>query len=565
MKQTILGLDIGTAFVKGLRLSQGFRGRRLLDVFEMPVEMGETAAAPDLPLGEGQIAVLKELVETGRIKKSDLIALSLPGELISTHPLTLPFTDLKKIDQIAAYEVEGELPFDLETVTVDYMLLQNRPGPALEAAADFVSKKESRLLVFALQNDVLKSYLGILHDIGIDPAWIGVNPLSLSAYAKYFLGFKREEGESETLIIDVGAARTVLCHLRGAALNWVRTIPFGGDGLTETLVSIAGLSRAAAEKKKTEIDLNMDDPTDEQSIIELEALEKGISVLALEIEKSIRIFSPESKQDVPEALQQSDKNPVRRYFHLCGGGSRLKGFESQLAKNLEMQPIGVKLEKGSRAAGIAGIERLSEEDIAPVYAQAFGLALQDAEGPPVNFRRGEFVFGKETIERRHRFVSLGLIVLFLLTLMGADLYLHYQKKETRYLQLKNEVRTAFTEIFPDIRNVVNEVSQTKTAITEREQTGAFLGVGEKSPLLILQEITQAIPEAVKIDVFDLVIDNGSIRIQAQTDSFESVDRIRSGLLAANQFKQVEMSDAKVAANKAHVRFRIKMRVQDTKS
>jgi len=552
MKQTILGLDIGTALIKGVRLSQGFRGHRLLDTFEMPVSIHETDMPQNAPLGSGQIAALRDLVAEGRIKKGDLIAVSLPGDFFSTRELRLPFTDLKKIEQIAPYEVESELPFDLETVTVDYMLLQNRPSPVSDTSA-VVSKKESRLLISAIQNDVLKSYLSALHDVEIDPAWIALNPLSLLAYARNFLGLQKDH-ETETLIVDVGASRTVLCYFRGDGLDWVRTIPIGSTHLTAVLMEIAGLSRESAEQKKSEMNLGMDDPTDEQGIIELEALEKGVSDLAVEIEKSIRIFSPESQEDTGQ-----------RYFHLCGGGSALKGLEGHLANTLEMQPLEIDLEKGSLAAAIGGIDTLEPETIAPVYAQAFGLALQDAEGPPVNFRRGEFVFGKETIERRHRFVSLGLVVLFLLGLMGADLYLHYQKKETRYSQLKNEVRTAFTEIFPDVRNIVNEVAQTQTAITARRQTGAFLGVGEKSPLFILQEITQAIPEAIKIDVFDLVIDEGSVRIQAQTDSFESVDRIRSGLLAANQFKQVEMSDAKVAANKAHVRFRIKMAVQDTEN
>ncbi|MEC4677622.1 MAG: pilus assembly protein PilM [Nitrospirota bacterium] len=561
MRQTILGLDIGTASVKGVRMTRNFRGVRLLDVFEAPVVMSETEPPEQGLLDSAQMAALSELVEQGQIKKGDLIALSISGDFISTRELTLPFSDLKKIEQITPYEVESELPFDLEALTIDYTFLQK---PLRQSADDIergASKKETHLLVSAIQNTLIKPYLQGLAEIGIDPAWVGENPLSLVAYARYFLGLKKGS-ETETLLVDVGASRTVLCHLRGASLNWVRTIPLGGDDITRTMMAFSGLTWDAAEARKTEIDLSMDDPTNEQEIIELEALEKGLSALSLEIEKSVRIFSPESKQDVPQGLQDEAQDPVWRVFHLCGGGSEIKGFERQLANNLEMEAVGVNLEKGGLAAGIAGIDQVPEEEIAPVYAQAFGLALQESEGPPINFRRGEFVFGKETIARRHRFVSLTMIVFFLLGLMGTDLYLHYQKKENRYQHLKGEVRMAFTEIFPNVRNVVNELAQTRTAISERQKTGAFLGLNERSPLQVLSDITLAIPETITIDVFNLVIDDGSVRIQAQTDSFESVDRIRSALLATNQFKQVEMSDAKVAANKAHVRFRIKMAVRD---
>lgn len=561
MRETIVGLDIGVASVKGVRLTRNFRGMRLLDVFEVPVTISEAETQVHTPLAEAQIAALSGLLETGQIKKGDLIALSLPGDFISTHALTLPFTDLKKIEQIVSFEVESELPFDLEEVTIDYTLLKNRAHRVADDLEEFKPNKESHLLIAAIENHLLKSYLDGLEGIGIDPAWVGANPLSLVAYAKYFLGLKKD-GEAETLVIDVGASRTALCHLRGRNLNWVRTIPLGGDDMTQALVDCAGLTWEAAEERKTEIDLSMEDPSDEQAIIELEALEKGVSGLVVEIEKSIRIFSPKNKQDAPEDINDQGQDSLQRSFHLCGGGSGIKGFARHLANNLEMDAINIDLEKGSPAAGVSGIEAVSVDEVAPVYAQAFGLALQESSGPPLNFRRGEFVFGKANIERRHRFASLALVVVLLLALMGADLYLHHQKKENRYLDLKKEVRTAFTEIFPNVRNVVNEVAQTRTAITERQQTGVFLGVNEVSPLQILKEITEAIPETIKIDVFNLVIDGRSVRIRAQTDSFESVDRIRSGLLGAKQFKQVEMSDAKVAANKAHVRFRIKMAVQD---
>lgn len=560
MRQTILGLDIGVTSVKGVRITRNFRGIRLLDVFEAPVAMSDSDNPKHHPLQQAQIATLSELVASEQIKKGDLIALALSGDFISTRELTLPFTDLKKIEQVAPYEVESELPFDLEEVTIDYTVLQNRSSRGSGNTEGYTSKKESHLLISAIQNKLIKSYLESLQDIDIDPAWIGVNSLSLMAYARYFLGLKKTV-ETETLVIDVGASRTVLCHLRGQNINWIRTIPLGSDHITQSLVEFTGLTWEAAEVRKTEIDLHMDDPSDEQEIIELESIEKGISALTLEIEKSIRILSPENKQNGTENLND---NTIRRCFHLCGGGGRIKGFERQLADNLEMEIIGIDLEKGGAATGISGMDKVSADDIAPVYAQAFGLALQDTNGPPINFRRDEFVFGKATIERRHRFVSLGLVVFFLLGLMGMDLTLHYQKKENHYLKLKNEVRLAFTEIFPNVKNVVNEVAQMRTAISERQKTGAFLGVHEVSPLQVLKAITEAIPKTVKIDVFNLVIDSGSVRIQAQTNSFESVDRIRSSLLASGQFKQVEMSDAKVAANKAHVRFRIKMVVRDSK-
>ncbi|MFQ5588974.1 MAG: pilus assembly protein PilM, partial [Nitrospiria bacterium] len=486
-----------------------------------------------------------------------------PGDLVSTRELTLPFTDLKKIGQIVPFEAEGELPFDLEDSVLDYMVL-NRPQNNLYSQRQG-QHQETPLLVSAIPNTTLKGCLAQLQAIGIDPAWVGFNPLALFSFATYLLP-DGLHSEDELLVIDLGAKRTTLCHVQGGRLNWVRTLPLGGEVITEHIAEVLDLSREAAEQKKREMDLGMEDPTDEASIVALEAVEAGIAKIATEIEKTRQVRSPSHPKNLSEteaAAADTEEAPQsRRFFHLCGGGSKLKGLETHLAALLEMSPLEIDYTKGSRAGNIQGIEDMPADAVSTTYASALGLALQDREGPPINFRQGEFVFGKETLERRHRLVSFALILLFLLGLMGGDLYLHYQKKEARYQTIKTTLRQAFTTTFPNVRNVVNEVEQTRAAITARRQTGKFFGIHEKSPLTILKEITEAVPKNVKIDVFNLVIDGGVVRIQAETDSFESVDRIRGGLLSARHFRQVEVSDAKAAASQKQVRFRIKMTVSE---
>jgi len=559
MGQVLLGLDIGTASIKGVRLTKSFRGLRLLDSFEKAVSRGEVHQDTEGPLTEGQLDALKTLISERRIQGGDLIALSLPGNLILSREVVLPFTDLKKIQQIAPYEIEGDLPFDLESVSVDYMLLKGRQyAPPAGEPDKAEPRQETRLLVSAVPKDTLGKYLDLLEPIGIDPAWIGTNPISLYSFSKYFLGVE-SSNTTETLIIDLGASRTVLCHTKKGHLNWIRTIPFGGDFLTESLVKALNISWEEAEEKKVEIDLNLANPTNEQSI-EIEILEGSIGYIVAEIEKSIRML-PQGYNLDPSVNSPEEIEGYRKLFHLCGGGGALKGFEALLSNILEMEPIAIDVEKGGLVTAVSGVEMVPPEYVSQVYAQAFGLALQESDGPPINFRQGTFVFGKKTIERRHRLFTFSLLTLFLLGLMGGDFYLHYQSKENRYQTLKKELRVTFTEIFPNTRNVVNEVEQTRAGITELKKTSTFLGVGESSPLTVLKKITEAIPDKIKIDVFNIVIDGGSIRIQAQTDSFESVDRIRSGIESANYFTQVEVSDAKATANKSHVRFRIKTTVQ----
>lgn len=550
MGQNILGLDIGHATIKGVRLAKGLRGIRLVDSFVHPVPRGEAHDSSG-PLRTEQIDLLNALLLEGKIVAGDLIALSIPGDLCATREMVLPFSDPKKLEQIVPYEAEAELPFDLDEVTIDYMTLQHRP----EKLDMTEGPQHSRLLVSAIPNEVLAAYLDSLQPIGIDPAWIGPNPIALYAYAQYFLesGTGQHDDRQELLLIDIGASKTVLCDIQGGAIEWVRTIPIGGDQITACLEKELDLSWEEAEARKKVIGLNGHE-ANPSSPTEIAALQKGLEPLVTEIDKSIRT------RPVHPSMASSE-HVHSRVFHLCGGGGTLSGLQSHLSERLEMEAVSVDVGTGSKAASVIGVDTIDTNLASSVYAQAFGITFQESDGAPINFRKGPFVFGKETLEKRRHFVTIGLMLLLLLGLMGGNLYLRYAMKEDRYQALKQQLRNSFSETFPGTRNVVNEVDQTRNAIDTLKRTGAFLGVDELSPLAVLNAISEAIPKGVKIDVFNIVIDSGKVRIQAQTDSFESVDRIRGGLLGTTSFQKVEVSDAKVMADQSRVRFRIKMNVK----
>ncbi len=552
MAQIILGLDIGQAAIKGVRIARTLRGLRLVDAFERKVARQEEKGRGDLP-NEGQLEALRQLRSEGKIRPGEMIAVALPGHLVSTREITVPFTDPKRLRQVVPFEVEGQLPFDLEEIQIDYQPLQPGAAPDLKirAAAD-PGKPEpaesSHLLVSAVPRAVLRRYLAALQSVGIDPAWVGVDALSLYTFYQQFTqsshGERKRsaatvEDRSDHLLIDLGASKTILCHLRGGALRWVRTFPIGSDDFTEALQEEGGLSWEDAEKRKSEVDLSAPPQTAAG-----EAVQKRVSAWLIEIEKSL-------------SLTGGGEGESRTAFYLCGGGGQWRGLKELIAQNFQMTPETL---KGSPP--MAGLDTAHFSTALPRYAEALGLALSPAQGTQINFRQGEFVFGKESIERRHRLASVGLVSLILLGLMGGDFYLHYHQKEKKFLELKQALRSEFTKTFPQTKNVSNEVEQTRAAINERKKSAEFLGVGEESPLDVLKVVTAGIPTEVRINVTDMVIDGNKIRIEAQTDSYDSVDRIRGGLMKVGRFQEVNVSDAKISADQSRVSFRIQLTVTE---
>ncbi len=565
MGQTVLGLDIGTSVVKGVRITQGFRGLRLLDAFKGNVaKEGETDSLEGGPLTKGQIQTLKRMVTEGFIRSGEMISVSLPGHLVSTRKMTLPFTDPKKLDQVVPYEMESHLPYDLEEIAIDYQVLAAGEGRSEgeRKAENEDEARRSHLLVSTVPKTVLRKYLQDLQSVGIDPAWISVDAIALKTFSQYFLdGFLSEETEDQGhgagsgahLMIDVGASKTVLSFIQGGSLEGVRTIPMGGNLVTEALRSAFELSEEAAEKLKREIDLAKVEQTPEVHKA-AQCLEKAIEPWLTEIEKSLR-YVWESEHPLGGTV-----GVKKGAFSLCGGGGSLNGLKAVLSDVLEMNSLSDSSGPVSEGFSMTGLEVLDTASVVHTYQMGFGLALLTMEGTKINFRRGEFVYGKETIERRNRVVSIGLVALLLSALVVGDLYLRYDLKEQRYRDLKGELRATFLETFPRVRNVMNEVEQARVEIEELNRAGSFLGVREESPLDVLKEITSRVPKEVRIDVQELVIDGSNVRILARTDSFDSVDRIRSGFLEAPRFQEVNVSDAKVMADQSQVRFRIKMKI-----
>ena len=75
-------------------------------------------------------------------------------------------------------------------------------------------------------------------------------------------------------------------------------------------------------------------------------------------------------------------------------------------------------------------------------------------------------------------------------------------------------------------------------------------------LEILNLLSEEIPKEITIDIYELTIDQDKVRIDAETDSFESIDKIKGGLRKWPLFKEVNISDAKVGVGQKKVRFRI---------
>ena len=526
--QQILGLDIGSSSVKAVAIRKGLMGLEWAGGYQVGQARPQTA----FDWGKKPLPGLKEwIAEQGF--PTERVVVSVPAHLISIRTLTLPFSDPRRLEKVVPFELESLLPYPIEEVVVDYQVTGAVGG-------------KTSLLVAAIPRDLLKNYLEHLAEAGIDPETVDLDGMALIDLARNLPAGETGFGPDEngmTAVLDMGASKTVVCLMHHGQVHSIRTVLLGGQNLTEALQNRHGISFEEAEDLKSQAGLMDEDVESLHQRGISETLRRTLDPLLGELGRIFHAYQADG------AIGPTEGGKAVTGFLLCGGGSKLKGLESYLASEL-----------GIRAMNLTpGITTGNGARWDPVYGLGLGLALKGARlsgGSRMNFRKGEFSYRGErsAVSTRSRYLWIAALVVA--ALAAADLYMKYSIKMSRYQTLKNEVREQFQTMFPETRNIVDEVQQAQTAVAELEKRSNLFGRGGWTSLQIMAELTRRMPPNVKIEVQDLVIEPGRLRLEAETDTFDSVDKIKASLEQFEVFKDVTISDAKVSANQSRVRFRL---------
>ncbi len=522
MFRTVVGLDVGAHAIKAVVVKSALRGVQL--VHAVRVEQ------PEAPLAER----LKAIAQRAPLGADDLVT-ALPGHRVSTRLLRFPAGAARRIPQAVPFELENQIPFGLDELVVAYQRLPAEPGTA-----------EIQVLAAAALASDVAAFLDGFAAAKLDPRAIDLDaaalaPLATAVPAAGRGGAPGGAAAGATAVVDFGASKTGIAVVGGGSLRFVRTVLTGGQAVTRALAESLGLPEAEAEQIKRE--LSPVGPADARARAAHAALLKALEPLVAELHKTLVAYRQTGGPEVGRLL-------------LVGGGALLAGLDELLARALELP---AQVVRPGQLAGVAvGVQGMA---LGPEYAPALALALDALGRTPhsrLNFRQGPFAYRKELAGLRRRLAVAGGLAAALVLLLGGNFYASYTAKARRYAALEAQVQQVYRELFPRGPAPANEVlalrAQTEALKKELAQVGGLAG-SRLTPLDILAELSRRVPRDVRIDVQELVIERDRVRMRAETDSFESVDRIKAELLKFDQIKDVQVSDAKVNANQTAVGFR----------
>jgi general secretion pathway protein L len=188
-----VGLDWAQDTLRVATLQSGFRGFAVQEVRSAPLPAQGTAA-------ERLRAGLDALGLVPPIGPDDSVAVALPGALVSTHLITLPFSDPRRIEQVLPAEVEGAIPFDLGDVVWDAVVLGQAGG-------------KTEVLVGVVKKTDLRGHLETLAAAGIEPRVVTLAPLALAALGERGLLGAEGAAPATVALLDAGPDRADLALL----------------------------------------------------------------------------------------------------------------------------------------------------------------------------------------------------------------------------------------------------------------------------------------------------------------------------------------------------------------
>lgn len=479
MPSRTIGLDIGTHAVRAVELnfSRGQATMQRMGQVALPygsVVAGEVVDAPAVA------AALRRLWrEVGFRQRSVVVGVA--NQRVVARVIDVPAMPEEDLRSALQFQVQDLIPIPLAEAVLDHQIVERFTGDD--------SQEQYRVLVVAAHRDMLQSLLAALEGAGLSASRIDLEPFALvrSLYAPPFHldeeAVEAVEAGAEA-IVDVGAGVTnVVVHEQGMP-RFVRTLPTGGNALSEAVA--------------TDLSVELDDAEELKRRADPVSAEADSARAAAVISSSLTPVVNEVRGSLDFWLAQSAGSRLARVL-LTGGGSR----HDELATRLHTL-LGVPVEPGrplrAVALGNTGLAPEVLERNEDLLAVPLGLALS-GESLEGSARRITLLPSEVTVRRAERrqmaMAGAGVACLAAL-LVGLFLLRNGQVGRAGDEAEQEEART---EALEQRAASLQSLEGLESDIAARQQTVTTVLEGDVAWTRLLQEIATVIPGDVWLTSF----------------------------------------------------------------
>lgn len=395
-------------------------------------------------------------------------------------------------------KIKKILPYELEPTF---------PFPTDDLIIDFIPVKlpdhinDNNLITAAVEKSKLQSFLDTLATFNIAPETVTVGGYPTALCLTHIL-----DNRKNWLVVDIDSNKGAIFFILSGTVCLIRSFLIRSDARSYKIKSLCSTIRQTHA-----------------------ALEK---MIGLE-------FDPDG-------------------LFITGCGIDDLGFEQDMA-----QALGLPVERIDllRDTDLLKHQDPPESWVPFLMDNALSLALMEVEGANgLNFRKGPFASKKFWEENKKGLIQTGVFFALVVALAFFNVFIDSYFMGKRLARLDNQITDIFTSTFPDVKKIIDPVQQMRIKIQAARKKMLFPGETEKSirTIDILNNISNRIPRETDVTLTRMVIGSENVVISGDTDTFNSVDNIKSRLEQVDSFKKIIISSANINKSDNRVRFNLKI-------
>ena len=300
-----IGLDIGHNSIKMIQLVINGEQISVLAADEARIESninGDEQGRKDYI-----VSSIKQMLSRGNFHGKNVVS-CLPCGDIKITSLRLTEAEGEKTEQVLRREVVHRFGLDPDKDVMDYIVAGNvRQGDEIK----------NELILFATNNEIVKSHIEMLEMTGLRPIAIDTIPCAL--FRSFERSLRRQEDREHAVIfIDVGSCYTTVVFARGGEICFVKQIKIGAGNFNREVASKLGISNSEAEILRGELQVEYS-----PSITKSNSAKQGQSENRQTIEASTRQVMIDAISKTAEELAQ-EISLCLRYYTVTFRGRRIE-------------------------------------------------------------------------------------------------------------------------------------------------------------------------------------------------------------------------------------------------
>jgi type IV pilus assembly protein PilM len=339
-KKTTVGLDIGSGLVKAAVVDHGRGAPELARVAVTPLADDAIVDGEVMDPAVVADAVRETLAAAGVKPKGVVVAVG--GRDVIIKRIRTERVKEAQARELMRFEAEQHVPFDMESVELDFQILDSG-----------TEGLEMSVLLVAAKRELVTAKLRLLEEAGATASLVDVDAFALH---NAFEASYPDAMQGVVALTSIGHEVTTVNVLDDGVPVLTRDVAAGTRRVREDLQREHGLSAREAEALLR----GASDPR-------LDAvIGRHADELAMAVERAAAFLESASRTAGP-----------LRALYLCGGGARIAGLADAVASRLR-----VHVEVASPLAGLVvrdgALDGLRAEEVAPLLMLPIGLALRNA-------------------------------------------------------------------------------------------------------------------------------------------------------------------------------------------